>query len=56
MQSPTPYGVLANNRAVFNIGGNKYRLVVAIHYRGQRVFIRFIGTHGEYDNIDATRI
>jgi mRNA interferase HigB len=46
--------ILANDRVVFNIGGNKYRLVVAVHYRGKRVFIRFIGTHSEYDKIDAT--
>jgi mRNA interferase HigB len=48
--------ILPNDRIVFNIGGNKYRLVVAAHYRGKRVFIRFIGTHSEYDKIDATTI
>jgi mRNA interferase HigB len=48
--------ILPEDRIVFNIGGNKYRLVVAVHYRGKRVFIRFIGTHAEYDKIDATRI
>ncbi len=37
--------VVANNRVVFNIGGNKYRLVVAIRYDSRIVFIRFIGTH-----------
>ncbi len=47
---------LANDRVVFNIGGNKYRLITAIHYRGRRVFIRFIGTHAEYDKIDATTV
>jgi mRNA interferase HigB len=36
--------ILANDRVVFNIGGNKYRLVGAVHYRGQRVYVRFIGT------------
>ena len=46
--------ILSNGRAVFDIGGNKYRLVVAIHYRGKRIYIRFIGTHKEYDKIDAT--
>lgn len=48
--------ILANDRVVFNIGGNKYRLVVAVHYRGGRVFIRFIGTHAEYDKIDAKNL
>jgi mRNA interferase HigB len=48
--------ILANDRVVFNIGGNKYRLVVAVHYRGKRVYIRFVGTHAEYDGIDAATI
>ena len=41
--------ILPNDRVVFNIGSNKYRLVIAVHYRGSRAFIRFIGTHAEYD-------
>lgn len=45
--------ILGGERAVFDIGGNKYRLVAAIHYRGKRVYIRFIGTHKDYDRIDA---
>lgn len=48
--------ILPNDRVVFNIGGNKYQLVVAVHYRGRRVFIRFIGTHAEYDKVDAATI
>ena len=48
--------ILRNGRAIFDIGGNKYRLVVAIHYRGKRVYVRFIGTHGEYDKIDAETV
>jgi mRNA interferase HigB len=48
--------IIANDRVVFNIRGNKYRLVVAVHYRGRRVFVRFIGTHAEYDRVDATTI
>jgi mRNA interferase HigB len=48
--------ILANDRVVFNIGGNKYRLVVAVHYRGKRVYIRFVGTHPEYDRIDAVTV
>jgi mRNA interferase HigB len=48
--------VLPNDRIVFNIGGNKYRLIVAVHYRGKRLFVRFIGAHSEYDRIDATKV
>ncbi len=45
--------ILQNNRVVFNIGGNKYRLVVAVDYRRQVLFVRFIGPHRQYDAIDA---
>lgn len=45
--------VVANNRVVFNIKGNDYRLVVAVHYNRRIMFIRFVGTHREYDKIDA---
>jgi mRNA interferase HigB len=38
---------------VFNIAGNLYRLVAAVHYSSGIVFIRFVGTHAEYDRIDA---
>lgn len=48
--------LLPDNRAVFNIGGNNYRLIVRINYHRQAVYIRFIGTHAEYDRIDATTI
>ena len=48
--------ILPNGRAVFNIGGNKYRLVAAVHYRGKRVYVRFIGTHQDYDKIDAVTV
>ncbi len=47
---------VANNRVVFNIKGNKYRLVVAINYQYQIIYIRFIGTHNEYDSIDVTKV
>ena len=45
--------VLPGNRVVFNIKGNKYRIVVKIHYNTGFMFIRFIGTHAEYDKINA---
>ncbi len=48
--------IIADNRVVFNIKGNKYRVVVAIQYEHQIVYIRFIGSHQEYDKIDATTI
>jgi mRNA interferase HigB len=48
--------ILKNGRAVFNIKGNQYRLVVAINYKFQIVFIRFIGTHKDYDKINAQTI
>jgi mRNA interferase HigB len=44
---------LKDNRVVFNIAGNKYRLVARINYDSKTVFIRFIGTHKAYDQIDA---
>jgi mRNA interferase HigB len=47
---------LADNRVVFNIKGNNYRLVVKINYDYGLIWIRFIGTHAEYDKIDATSI
>ena len=48
--------ILAGNRVVFNIKGNNYRLVVKINYDYGQVFIRFVGTHAEYDKTDATTI
>lgn len=47
---------IAGNRVVFNIGGNKYRLIVQVAYKPQIVFIRFIGTHAAYNRIDAETI
>lgn len=48
--------ILANNRVVFNIKGNTYRLIVAMDYQYGVAYIRFIGTHRAYDDIDATTI
>ena len=51
---------VSRNRVVFNIGGNKYRLIVAVKYAASNydgiVFIKFIGTHREYDGVDATTV
>ena len=48
--------ILPNNRVVFRIKGNAYRLVVAVFYAGRIVYIRFVGTHAEYDRIDAEEV
>lgn len=48
--------ILKDGRAVFNIGGNKYRIVVWINYPYRVVYVRFIGTHRQYDAIDAQTI
>lgn len=45
--------ILKDGRAVFNIAGNKYRIVVWINYPYRVVYIRFIGSHRAYDEIDA---
>lgn len=48
--------IVGNNRVVFNIAGNKYRLIVAFAYRMQVAYIKFIGTHAEYDKVDAASV
>lgn len=48
--------MVGDNRVVFNIGGNKFRLVVLCLLAKGRLYIRFVGTHAEYDRIDARRI
>lgn len=48
--------ILNDNRIVFNIKGNKYRLIVRINYHYQMIWIRFIGTHADYDKMNATEI
>lgn len=47
---------VGNNRIVFDIKGNKYRIIVLAFFKGQKIFIRFVGTHAEYDKINATAI
>ena len=48
--------ILVDNRVVFNIKGNSYRLIVKINFDYQMIWIRFVGTHAEYDKINANKI
>jgi mRNA interferase HigB len=48
--------ILRNSRVVFNIAGNKYRLVVRVNYPYRIMYVRFIGTHEEYDRINADEV
>ena len=52
----TKASILKSGRIVFDICGNKYRLIVDINYERQWMFILFIGTHNEYDKVDADKI
>lgn len=47
---------VGNNRVVFDIKGNKYRIIILVFFLGQKMFIRFIGTHAEYDKVDAKNV
>ena len=47
---------VAPNRVVFNIKGNDYRLVVAVAYRFGAVYVKFVGTHKQYDAVDAANV
>ena len=48
--------IVGDNRVIFNIKGNHYRLVVRINYPHRVVYIRFVGTHAEYDAIDVEEV
>jgi mRNA interferase HigB len=48
--------LIPNNRVIFNIKGNQYRLIVRVNYKYQMIYVRFIGTHEDYDKIDPTKI
>jgi mRNA interferase HigB len=48
--------ILKGGRVVFNIGGNKYRLILAMDYGRQACYVKFIGTHRQYDAIDAETV
>lgn len=47
---------LADNRVVFNIKGNKYRVIVIVQYRFGQIYIRFVGTHQEYNRINVKTV
>ena len=47
---------VADNRVIFDLGGNKYRLIVHISFEFGRVLVKFIGTHAEYDRIDPETV
>lgn len=47
---------VSDNRVIFNLGGNKYRLVTHVNYNFRIVYIKFVGTHAEYDRIDPETI
>ena len=47
---------MAANRVVFNIKGNEYRLVVAVAYRFAALYVKFVGTHAEYDAVDVATV
>ena len=55
-QFGTTVDFVADNRAIFDFGGNKYRLVVHVSYRFKRVLVKFIESHAEYDRIDPETV
>jgi mRNA interferase HigB len=55
-QFGTKVDFTTDNRLIFDIGGNKYRLIVHVSYRFKRVLVKFVGTHAEYDRVDPKTI
>jgi len=47
---------VADGKVIFDIGGNKYRIVGLVGYRTQRIFVLFVGTHAEYDRVDVMKL
>lgn len=52
----TTVDFVGDNRVIFDIGGNKYRLIVHVAYRFKRVLVKFVGTHKDYDSIDPETV
>jgi mRNA interferase HigB len=52
----TTVDFIGHSRIIFDIGGNKYRLIIHVAYRFRRVLIKFVGTHQEYDRINPEKI
>ncbi|PWC34199.1 type II toxin-antitoxin system HigB family toxin [Azospirillum sp. TSO35-2] len=52
----TTVDFIADNRVIFDSGGNKYRLIVHVAYRFKRVLVKFVGTHNDYDRIDPETV
>ena len=48
--------LLADGRVVFDVGGNKWRIVAKLNFRHQVLYVRFVGTHAQYDRIDANAV
>lgn len=48
--------IIDSERVVFDVGGNRFRLVAKVWFPGRAVFVKFIGTHADYDRIDVTRL
>ena len=55
-QFGTTVDFIADNRLIFDLGGNKFRLVVHVSYTYKRVLVKFIGTHSEYDRTDPETV
>ncbi|MCM2503297.1 type II toxin-antitoxin system HigB family toxin [Aureimonas altamirensis] len=55
-QFGTTVDFVADNRIVFDLGGNKYRLIVHVSYKFGRILIKFVGTHAEYDRINPETV
>lgn len=56
LQFGTTVDFVGDNRIIFDIGGNKYRLIVHVAYAYQRALIKFVGTHADYDRIDPEAV